>query len=859
MAELSLTGLQTALKNGNAEELYPVGTEIPDTTNGKDDPLVVAQYLDDNNNSVYGGARGVFLFRKYVSASTNVVAYGNTAEYANSSVLAYLNTTYLDNCSNAVKQTVSEVGVPQGDVLVSGKWHLMSALELGSTGYNDGFFWEYWKKQTGQSEPSSNQNDAWIGLDTTGEAGRWWLRDKFMNMSNVSVVANPFGVVTGEMSNLEYQIRPVCFIAAPVPMQHESTFEDVDYGCGEKASIYAGFNLEATDFAPNPDNPTQALVTFSYINKLELSNVKYSTATDQDVSAWLVYNSSAIPLGSTERTFVPREDCTTTTNSITSTVQIPITSDDTFVRFGGRWSGFDETPDGLALPGLEWFEYDLPNTFSISAPQNLQVTFGGNISGTIQASIDSWSENPNITSGKWVIEVVDKNEEVVYTKEIPSSGLTESTYINSDSVPFNAALRVRVSAVNSFGGSTSIISPVFYTSAPKPIFQRIQFFEQPNGKFTASIDVAKPRSSGASPESLSIKASDYTEEQVFQTITDGSSWIGNVEIPDLPPATLITFGLYNKSSLGGGWSVWQDGFTPAKVPDINILWDDVRRCARISATSEDVSDFEMGVGDSPYSNAVYTDTGSTLEVCDLEHGAGQILYARATPKIPGHTYTESTNYATFSIPNPILGVAKTCDNEKYIVDIVENKQGTLTKKWQTGKRIVKVDKCPGVGLRPNANYPAGEAPGTLKTMYVKNGMLVLPAGEYDGSSRSQYVYFPYELLDDDFPKLNLKLMVRLTAVNPNGFNAISGSSAGTFATCSLQFKEPGAKEQYGSNSGGRIWNLSTAKKQGYYEYQLGASALSSSYPEGYIGWEIWQYRLTASEDIYFKFKAYPQP
>lgn len=56
----TLAGLKAAVNAGDYET-FPVGTEIPDTYNGNDNPLIVAQYLDSTNNSAYGGAEGVIV------------------------------------------------------------------------------------------------------------------------------------------------------------------------------------------------------------------------------------------------------------------------------------------------------------------------------------------------------------------------------------------------------------------------------------------------------------------------------------------------------------------------------------------------------------------------------------------------------------------------------------------------------------------------------------------------------------------------------------------------------------------------------------------------------------------------------
>lgn len=69
----TLESLKYALDN---DLEIPIGTEITDTYDGHDNPLIVAQRLDSTNNSSYGGAEGVILVRKYVEPT--VYNFGST-------------------------------------------------------------------------------------------------------------------------------------------------------------------------------------------------------------------------------------------------------------------------------------------------------------------------------------------------------------------------------------------------------------------------------------------------------------------------------------------------------------------------------------------------------------------------------------------------------------------------------------------------------------------------------------------------------------------------------------------------------------------------------------------------------------
>lgn len=489
--------------------------------------------------------------------------------------------------------------------------------------------------------------------------------------------------------------------------QYQSSFEDADYDCGEVSRVTGEFTIEPISISHLPTDPTIARLTLSYTNKLTLSNVKYSTTTDQDVSAWMVLQSKVEALVSTDKTFVPRQDCTTTTNELSGQVEIAIKKD-TSIQVGARWSGFDDNPDGLALPTLEWMELPLSDDFTLTPPQNLQVTFPDHPEGKIEATLESWSKNPNIggvpvegETWNWRVETVDENGDIIGVKEFNENSLTPTLFADTSKVKPNRAYQLKVIACNEYLLETAVISPTIYSLPPEPIIRRVTFYKTEDGKYTAVIDWAKPRSGGGYDEFVRLDVPGFVDDLEIAQIKNGASQTGSIEVPGLDPATAFVVRLSN-TSLAGQRAVEQRFFTPSEVPTFKVDWDEPHKCVTVTAEAPNISEFELALGYYQGDESLGTTTGNTISACDLVHGEGQILYASAVPKLPDHTYTEATGFLTTPILNPILGVSKNCNVSLNIVDIVESKQGVVTKKWQTGERVKVVEPCPvsGGGFNP---------------------------------------------------------------------------------------------------------------------------------------------------------------
>lgn len=215
----SFSELKKALATDDPASYFPVGTEIPDTYAGNDNPLIVAQYLNETNNSSYGGAVGVILVRKYVEPTSQ--KFGSSVDYASSAIKNFLDTTYLNNCSEALRSVISNVSVQYyngwSKTTVAGKLFLMSAYEVcnqgaGAASY-EGVMWDYWKQKTGLSAPDAmyTDNNGRIVKDRNGTVQNVWLRSCYTSSYVCDVFTN--GDVGHFGPSSSSRVLPACFIA----------------------------------------------------------------------------------------------------------------------------------------------------------------------------------------------------------------------------------------------------------------------------------------------------------------------------------------------------------------------------------------------------------------------------------------------------------------------------------------------------------------------------------------------------------------------------------------------------------------------------------------------------------------------
>lgn len=213
----TLEGLKYAIDN---DIDVAVGTEIPDTWNGNDNPLIVAQKLDSSNNSSYGGAEGIICIRKYpepFNQKFSPSVTGDGWDYRTSTIKTLLDGEYYNNCTDELKAIISEIKIPYyvtSVLSITCKWFLMSTYEVCATATgagNEGIMWDYWKQKTGLTSPNSAANDGRKVLQRGSESGSvLWLRTR--SSSNVHEILSS-GAISNTYPNSTMGVLPACFIA----------------------------------------------------------------------------------------------------------------------------------------------------------------------------------------------------------------------------------------------------------------------------------------------------------------------------------------------------------------------------------------------------------------------------------------------------------------------------------------------------------------------------------------------------------------------------------------------------------------------------------------------------------------------
>ncbi len=268
----ALTKLREALENGTAETEFPIGSEIDDTWAGQSNPWIVAHYGSSNTTS--GTKNGVFLFRKYVNPTNHQWGTANSENYNVSAMNTYLNSTYLNNCSDLFKESVEEAVVQWARTSgseVNAKLWLMSPIEMGAdwsqNSENFGTVWTYWKNQVvaaGQNTPYNYSVEGRIGYSVSGTATNYWLRTKKTSTSvrTVSAVGN---LTSGAQPTATTQgVRPACFISAPAsePGGSDISVFKASLNAGTASTDYpVGTEIEDTFVGEN--NP---LIVAQYLN-----------------------------------------------------------------------------------------------------------------------------------------------------------------------------------------------------------------------------------------------------------------------------------------------------------------------------------------------------------------------------------------------------------------------------------------------------------------------------------------------------------------------------------------------------------------------------------------------------------------
>lgn len=409
-------------------------------------------------------------------------------------------------------------------------------------------------------------------------------------------------------------------------------------------------------------------------------------------------------------------------------------SSTTQVGFSGQYLG-EHTGDAY---------YNLPDNLKVLPPVSLSVSFPTAITGSVSASISKWSNNSNIGgtptsySGasywNWAIDLLDESGNMVAHKIFntgetkscsfgsgnsgwyTASALSGSSAATSSAYTIQAGkkYKFRVYAQNNMNQRLTADSGWYVSSPPKPTVSITSVVYDPSTKKSKLCFDWSLGESGLTPETLTYKATLPDGTQVasgtIKTISDGTASSGSVCNVVVPTGDQITLTVTNTAGPSGN-QMTSTGYDTAYSPVANAAflgfdWDDVRRTCTIRAEAPGAANcrIQAGYGANNYNigNKLTTGEIGTLDVKDLNHGSGQILYLQATPEASnGYQFTHEIAKISIPIPNPILGVltpsCEEIDNgaeQRYIVDIVEHKtNNTCTTRWQNGDRVIKKDAC----------------------------------------------------------------------------------------------------------------------------------------------------------------------
>lgn len=210
---LTLTNLKSTLDTGNAEETFPIGTEITDTWNNEDIKWTVMDY---GTATLANGTtkQGVYL----TCLTPNLTSVAGNAVYGSSTINTYLNSTFLDSCSADLKNMISEIKVPyydgSSDTTTDAKIWVPGINEIMGSDSNigNGSNFDLWKQRTGLTTGNGSANTGRILKTASGTAVDWWLRD-YSSSAGLYCV-NTSGAVKGAGSvMLNYYLIPCVFIA----------------------------------------------------------------------------------------------------------------------------------------------------------------------------------------------------------------------------------------------------------------------------------------------------------------------------------------------------------------------------------------------------------------------------------------------------------------------------------------------------------------------------------------------------------------------------------------------------------------------------------------------------------------------
>lgn len=464
-------------------------------------------------------------------------------------------------------------------------------------------------------------------------------------------------------------------------------------GCDEQATMVVNYDLKVTRIGFNQSTNSQ-IVHIEYVVKLAANNINYTALNaTQDPSAWLEFYDKDKGYVESLHTFAPREDCTTTSNSISGEIDVAVFNWDKSIVLNARVS----YPTTVGEWGSsDSMEYAIPEEFVATPPQNLQVTFT-KPSGTLDSNaagyylggvrftpvLEKWSD------AEWAAVEPEYGNFCPFRVEILSEdrksqyGLWRCHYasINRQETPItwdmhslwnpwrnayeerlfysryaNRNYCVKVSAENIAGLSTSVYSPVFTTPPPAMAFSQPEKYHTEDGKSSVVFRYGIAPNAGAKPIHYSIEFTadgvalpDLTVNGVVPAgQTDGLPISEDTKVSVAVPAGAMVV------VRGYTWAEGEDikvsyGFTTNTslyAPELDFkfspinLNDDVTISATLNGVAQKcvwqvgyTEDGEDVVSPEDYAEWAeeHREPSDKLTITDLPHGQNKTLYAKAWP------------------------------------------------------------------------------------------------------------------------------------------------------------------------------------------------------------------------------------
>lgn len=422
-------------------------------------------------------------------------------------------------------------------------------------------------------------------------------------------------------------------------------------------------------------------------------------------------------------------------------------------RNGGKFTGrvigdVNTTRIGISCQYLTLHSgdgfYNLPDNLRVLPPVGLSVSWPSIMSGSVSASITSWSKNTNIggtptTYGgasywNWAIDLLDENGNMVAHKTYNTGETKSCSFGSANSGWYTASAlagssgaigspytvqagkkyKLRVYAQNNMNQRLTADSGWFISTPPKPTVSITSVIYNPTTKKSELCFDWSLAQSGLYPEVLTYTATlpdgTVVASGTIKTISDGAASSGSVCDVVVPTGDRVTITVTNTAGTGSS-ALTSTGSASAYSPVANAAflgfeWDELRRTCTIRAEAPGAANcrIEAGYSANNYNigNKLTTGEVGTLVVRDLQHGNGETMYLQAVPEASnGYQFKNEIAKISVPIPNPILGIrtpaCESGEEKEYIVDIVEKKANcSVTTRWQVGDRVVTKSECPPV-------------------------------------------------------------------------------------------------------------------------------------------------------------------